>query len=287
MKRNGFILATLVAVLLTATLDGCRAFLPKPDADPAAGNAVGEADPFLFESFDGTRIAYRDEGEGFPVVLLHGFLGTGASWGRSQLHKDLLAAGYRVIRPDLRGNGASDHPHNPEAYRDEAETRDLSALADQLSLNRFYVVGYSRGSIVLAEWLTREPRIARAVMGGMGLDFTDPDWDRRRRFADAFSGRAEPDSMTAGAVRYAHSIGADKVSLGLQQDFQPSPSVAELAGVEVPVLVIAGSEDTDNGSPAELQAAIPAAILEIVPGDHNGTYHTGAFADAILKFFGE
>ncbi len=287
MKRSLFIAGILLAALSSVLLGGCRAFLPKADAEPIAGDTASEADVYVFDSFDGTQIAYRDEGDGFPVVLLHGFLNTGASWGRGRLYQDLLAAGYRVVRPDLRGNGASDRPHSPAAYRDEAETRDMSALADHLSLDRFYVVGYSRGSIVLAEWLTREPRITKAVMGGMGLDFTNPDWDRRHRFADAFSGRAEPDSVTAGAVRYARSIGADMESLGLQQDFQPSPSADQLARVAIPVLVIAGSEDTDNGSPAELQAVFPAASLKIVPGDHNGTYHTEAFAVAIMAFFQE
>ena len=64
-------------------------------------------------------------------------------------------------------------------------------------------IGYSRGSIVLAKLLTKEKRISKAVFGGMGLDFTNPDWERRIAFADAFSGRTEPNTMTKGAIKYA------------------------------------------------------------------------------------
>ncbi|MEP5913394.1 MAG: alpha/beta fold hydrolase, partial [Flavobacteriaceae bacterium] len=71
----------------------------------------------FFTSFDGTRIAYTDEGEGKTVLLVHGFITNGGMWERSILKKELLNSGFRVIVPDLRGNGKSDQPENPEAYQ--------------------------------------------------------------------------------------------------------------------------------------------------------------------------
>ncbi len=61
-----------------------------------------------FKSFDQVSIAYTDEGNGSPVLLIHGFISSGVSWSQTQLKKDLLEKGYRVIIPDLRGNGNSD-----------------------------------------------------------------------------------------------------------------------------------------------------------------------------------
>ena len=235
-----------------------------------------------FSSFDETKIAYTDEGDGEPVLLIHGFISNGSSWNKTVLKKSLIDQGYRVIVPDLRGNGKSDKPQNAKAYQNDAEIKDLIGLADYLQLDSYMTIGYSRGSIVLAKLLTKENRISKAVIGGMGVDFTNPDWDRELMFAAAFRGETTPE--TEGAVAYAKSINADLKSLHLQQKHQPVTSVAELKTIKAKVLVIAGKEDTDNGHPKALQKAIPKSRLKIVPGDHNGTYKTAKFSKAICSF---
>lgn len=240
-----------------------------------------------FSSFDQTIIAFSDQGKGTPVVLLHGFISSGNSWQQTALHKDLLLQGYRVIVPDLRGNGNSDHPHASSAYANDAEVKDIIALADHLRLPSYSVIGYSRGSIVLAKLLVSEERIDLAVLGGMGLDFTNPDWDRRIMFQEAFNGSAPLNEMTSGAVNYAKSIGADLKILGLLQEFQPVTTVEELKKIKAKVLVIAGDQDTDNGNPKELQQKISGAALIIVPGDHNNTYKSQVFSTEVLSFMGK
>ncbi len=145
-------------------------------------------------------------------------------------------------------------------------------------------IGYSRGSIVLAKLLTRETRISKAVFGGMGLDFTNPDWDRRIAFADAFSGRAEPNEMTEGAINYAKSINADLKVLGFLQDYQPVTSTEELRNIDNEILVICGNQDRDNGDPEELKNQFQNGTLIIVEGDHNNTYKQDNFAEAVLAF---
>ncbi|MEO0472992.1 MAG: alpha/beta hydrolase [Bacteroidota bacterium] len=237
-----------------------------------------------FSSFDGTQIAFSDEGEGKVVFLIHGFINTRKNWDKSALKDSLLAAGYRVIAPDLRGNGDSEHPREPQAYANDAEVKDLIALADHLTLTQFDVVGYSRGSIVLAKWLTQEKRILKAVIGGMGLDFSDPNWDRRIMFAQAFGGEAELNDITEGAVQYAQSIERDLHILSLQQHHQPVTTVEELRSLQTPILVIAGDQDHDNGEPSELSAELLNGHLKIVPGDHNNAYKSEAFAKEIMYF---
>lgn len=235
-----------------------------------------------FESFDKVKIAYTVEGEGTPVLLLHGFINSRKSWDKTVLKSDLLKEGYQVIVPDLRGNGDSDKPQNDEAYQDDAEVQDILLLMETLGLKKYYAIGYSRGSIVLAKLLTKDKHIAKAILGGMGIDFTNAEWDRRLLFAAAFNGQTT--SETQGAFDYAKSINADLRSLHLQQKYQPVTSKVALGKIQARVLVIAGDKDLDNGNPIDLQKAIPGAKLELVTGDHNETYKTNDFAKAILKF---
>jgi len=236
-----------------------------------------------FTSFDDTKIAYTDEGEGKPVLLIHGFINTRKSWEKTELKQALLDKGYRVIAPDLRGNGDSDKPQDDEAYSKNAEVIDMLFLMGELKIYKYNAVGYSRGSIILAKLLTQTRRIKKAVLGGMGIDFTNPNWKRRIMFRDAFAGQVTEE--TKDAVNYAKSVQADLKSLYLQQKYQPVTSKRQLKVIEAKVLVLAGDQDLDNGNPAALQAEIPKSKLKIVKGDHNDTYKTKDFAEAVLSFF--
>src|SRR5438045_7326377 len=70
----------------------------------------------FFTSFDRTKIYYEVKGNGFPVILIHGFIVNGESWKKTAVYKNLTDAGYKVITLDMRGNGKSDKPHTGEAY---------------------------------------------------------------------------------------------------------------------------------------------------------------------------
>ncbi|MFT6416945.1 MAG: hypothetical protein ACJARZ_002297 [Dokdonia sp.] len=79
---------------------------------------------------------------------------------------------------------------------------------DHLNIDSYIAVGYLRGSTILATLLTQDPRIPKAVLDGMAIDFTNPQWDWRLAFADVFSGRAPLNALTEGAVYYATYIKA-------------------------------------------------------------------------------
>src|ERR1043165_5453453 len=134
-----------------------------------------------FKSFDGTKIYYEVKGSGEPILLVHGFIVNGQSWKRTELYKDLLAAGYKVIILDQRGNGFSDKPHDSTAYDNDAEAKDIMGLMKHLNVKKYSAVGYSRGSIIVARLLELDKNIQKAVMGGMGTDFTNPQWPRDRK----------------------------------------------------------------------------------------------------------
>ena len=246
------------------------------------GYAQSNREP-LFISFDGTKIHYDMLGEGKPVVLLHGFISNSESWKRAPVRQALADAGFRVVTLDLRGNGLSDKPHTAEAYQDNAELKDVMALARFLGLTNYDVVGYSRGAILTAKLLTMDKSVRRAVMGGMGIDFSDPNWYRRKNFHEALIKPGSHPELQA-AVDYAVKSGADTVALARMQEFQPVTSREELGKITVPLLVVNGKQDTDNGEPNALVNAIPGAKLVMVPGDHGGAMRTPEFAKAVVDF---
>lgn len=253
----------------------------------ARGAAAADTAGRVYRAPDGVRVHYTDAGAGPAVVLLHGFLNDAASWRRTPLYEALLGAGFRVVAVDLRGNGGSDHPTTLAAYARDAEARDVAGVAGALGLTRYAVVGYSRGAIIASRVLVRDPRVRAAVLGGMGADFTNPAWPRRRAVYRLLAGLpVAPDTAAqfAGMLRYADAQGLDRRVLALQQQAQPSTAPAELARVRRPVLVIAGDADREDGSAPALARLIPGAALATVPGDHGAALRSTAFADSVLAF---
>ena len=237
----------------------------------------------LFTSFDGTRIHYDVLGEGKPVVLLHGFISNSESWKKAPVRQALADAGFKVITLDLRGNGLSDKPHTAGAYRDNAELKDVMALTKLLGLTNYDVVGYSRGAILTAKLLTMDKQVRRAVMGGISIDFSDPNWYRRINFYEALTKPGSHPELQP-AVDYAKKSGADTIALARMQEFQPVTSREELSKITVPLLVVNGDQDTDNGDPKTLVDAVPGAKLVMVPGNHGGAMRTPEFAKAVVDF---
>ena len=269
MKKQTLIILLSCILLLTSKLF----------AQPAAqGN--------YFTSFDGTKIYYEVHGEGYPVILIHGFSGTSQGWKTCAVFANLLRAGYQVIIIDQRGNGRSDKPHTDASYANDAEAKDIMGLVSRLNIGGYDAVGYSRGSIIASRLLILDKRLHKAIMGGMGDAYTNPEWPRRVHAYRALMGDTtlhDVDDM----MKYIHSQHFDNLALALQQKYQPSTSPAELAAVDIPVLIIRGTEDKENGSETGLNKLIPNSGLVYVPGNHNTALRTDEFSDAALKFLKE
>jgi pimeloyl-ACP methyl ester carboxylesterase len=236
-----------------------------------------------YTSFDKTKIYYEVKGSGYPVILVHGFSGTGQGWKHCAVYKDLLKAGFEVILIDQRGNGRSDKPHTDAAYANDAEAKDIIGLMTYLGFKQYDAVGYSRGSIITSRLLVLDKRLHKAIMGGMGDAYTDPEWPLRVHAYHALMGDTthhDVDEM----MKYIHSQHFDERALALQQKDQPSTSAAELGLVKTPVLIIRGTKDSTSGSETALNKLIPGSTLAYVPGDHNAAIRTPEFGDAVLKF---
>ncbi|WP_347268204.1 alpha/beta hydrolase [Paracoccus sp. (in: a-proteobacteria)] len=96
-----------------------------------------------FRAEDGARLAFRDAGEGLPVLALAGLTRTGRDFDYLAPHLQ----GVRLIRPDYRGRGASDWT-GAESYAVPQEARDALALLDHLGIERAAILGTSRGGII-------------------------------------------------------------------------------------------------------------------------------------------
>lgn len=263
------LLCSLIAFLL---LTGTHLFAMQSDSGK------------YFTAPGGVKIYYEVKGNGYPVVLVHGFTGTSQGWKRGKLYGDLLNAGYKVVIMDLPGNGRSDKPHDDAAYADNAEAKDIMGIVSVLGIRHYNVVGYSRGSIIVSSLVVMDNRVNKAVMGGMGDAYTNPDWPRRIHFYKALMGDTsfhEADAL----IKRAEKEHLDRMSFALQQKWQPSTSPQQLAKMKKPVLIIRGTEDKEeNNSETELQQMIPGSRLVYVPGDHGQASLNQQFSDAVLNF---
>ena len=235
-----------------------------------------------YTSFDGTRIYYEVKGKGFPVLLIHGFTNSGDDWKKIPLYNQLADTGFTVITADLRGNGKSDKPHDPAAYEHDAEAKDLTGLMHYLGYRKYDVIGYSRGSIIASRLLVLDKRVHGAVLGGMGADFTNPQWPRRIAFYQALMNDSIPGFE--GIRKRIADNHLDQLALAYQQNGQPSTSKEELGKIRQRVVVICGDKDQDNGNGEELAKLIPTGIFVTVPGNHGSAWHSPEFASAAISF---
>src|SRR5882762_8717655 len=96
-------------------------------------------------------LAFLDEGEGEPIVLVHGFASNAAvNWVHPGWVATLTKAGRRAIALDNRGHGASAKLYDPAAYHSAIMAEDVRGLLDHLGIPRADVMGYSMGARIAA-----------------------------------------------------------------------------------------------------------------------------------------
>jgi pimeloyl-ACP methyl ester carboxylesterase len=244
-----------------------------------------------FPAGDGAELAWREVGDGRPVVLLHGLMGSASLLAGGGLAQALASHGYRVILPDLRGHGDSARPHDPARYPPDVLADDGLALIGHLGLSGYCLAGYSLGGKVVLRLLARGARPARAVVGGQGLDALDAESARtdgyRRLLAAVASGAAfAAGSQEEGFADWITQTGTDPRAVSLVLDSSVATPREALAQVPTPVLVVAGEQDSRGASAAGLTALLPNGRLALVPGDHLTAPDAPEFSAAVLEFLG-
>jgi len=239
---------------------------------------------------DGVEIAYIDEGEGEPILLIHGFASNvAANWADPSWVETLLGAGRRVIAYDNRGHGKSEKLYDPALYGAPAMAEDACRLLDHLGIERVDVLGYSMGARIAAFLVFQHPeRVRSVVFGGLGINMV-----RGMVGAGPLARALEVPSIddvsndTARSFRrFAEQTNSDLKALaacmrGPREKVRPEA----LATIAVPALVAVGSEDVIGGSGAALAALIPGAqTLEIKGRDHMKAVGDSQFKQGVLNF---
>jgi len=124
------------------------------------------AEENTFDS-NGTHISYRIDGEGEPVILIHGYTASGGlNWRMPGIVK-LLQDDYQVIVPDVRGHGKTGPA--PDGKYGMESVRDIIRLMDHLNIDQAHIVGYSMGGMMTIKLAVDYPdRVKSAIIGGMG-----------------------------------------------------------------------------------------------------------------------
>jgi pimeloyl-ACP methyl ester carboxylesterase len=246
-----------------------------------------EVTTWHFETRDGIRIAVHEVGEGRPLILLHGFFSDAATNWIKYGHAAVLAdAGYRVIMPDLRAHGQSGKPHDPKHYPPDILADDQFALIDHLGLTDFDLGGYSLGGRTVARMLAHGCRPKRAVISGMGLQGLTDTGKRSAHFRHVLEnlGQHERGSAAFMAEAFLKTTGGDGVALlRLLDSFVDTPLEA-IHSFEMPIAVICGAEDQDNGSAVALAEAMPRGRYYETPGNHMSAVVKPELGEAMRDF---
>jgi pimeloyl-ACP methyl ester carboxylesterase len=245
---------------------------------------------FRFAGRDGVELAFYEAGSGRPLILLHGFMGSGTQmlegWARM-----FVEQGRRVVLPDFRGHGDSAKPHDPAAYPPDVLADDGLALVEHLGLGDgdYDLGGYSLGARIVLRMLVRGAKPGRAIVAGQGLTkVSGPQGEASRRVLTALADGVaiEPGSREALIAQWISKLGADPRALLLVVDSHvPTPEHA-LRQITIPALVAIGDQD-ERADADELAALLPDARFVRVPGGHESAFTAPELAAAMTAFLAE
>ncbi|MBX7200187.1 MAG: alpha/beta hydrolase [Rhodospirillaceae bacterium] len=255
-------------------------------------NTSAQATTHTFKGAHGDRMAFHEMGpvDGRPVILIHGlFSNAQVNWIKYGHAGKLAAKGRRVIMPDLRAHGESARGHDKADYTADILADDNLGLVDQLGLRpgNYDLGGYSLGARTTARMLVRGAKPGKAMLAGMGLEGLLDLANRADFFRHVLEGAGTHEKFSGAwmAEAFLKTTGGDPKALRLLLNSFPAVPRAALAAFGVPVMVLSGAQDSDNGSASALADAIPGAVYAEVPGNHMSAVTMPALGDAVANWF--
>lgn len=236
------------------------------------------------------EIAYLDEGEGDPIVLVHGFASSkNVNWSYPAWVSTLTKAGRRVIALDNRGHGESTKLYDPENYHIGIMAGDVRALMDHLDIVRADMMGYSMGGRITAYLGQRDPqRLRSAILGGIGIGLIEGGGPGEN-VATALEAKSlddvtDPVGRTFRA--FADQTRSDRRALAAcLRGSRRLMTREEAAAISVPVLIAVGTTDDVAGSAQRLSEVISGSqVLDIPNRDHMRAVGDRVYKEGVLDF---
>ncbi|SDR92615.1 alpha/beta fold hydrolase [Bradyrhizobium canariense] len=239
------------------------------------------------------EIAYLDEGEGDPVLLVHGFASSkNVNWVYPTWVSELKKNGYRVIALDNRGHGDSAKLYDSEQYHIGTMAGDVTALMDHLNIERADIMGYSLGGRMTAWLAHREPqRLRSAIFGGIAMGLIEgggPGENVAKALeADSLEDVTDPVGRTFRA--FADQTRSDRRALAAcLRGSRRLMTREEAADITVPVLIAVGTADEIAGSATALGKIIPGSkVLDIPNRDHMRAVGDKVYKTGVLEFLSQ
>ena len=255
---------------------------------PSFSAGTRERETMEFE-VNGYRMHYSGFGNAAdePLLWLHGWSGTGVDW--KYIFKD-VPPGFRLIGPDMRGNGASSGFQGTHSFRQSA--RDIFALLDHLGIRRAKVIGLSGGGIAALHMATQQPdRIIAMIAISAPPYFPAQARAIQRQFSFASLPETEQTAMRersrGGQKQIDWLMEQTRAMATTYDDVNFTPAI--LGTITARTLIVFG--DTDPLYPVrlalELREAIPRSSLWVVPnGGHGPVFGPNAlhFAEKATAF---
>ena len=219
----------------------------------------------------GVQIHYHVEGQGTPLVLQHGFADSLESWYELG-YVPALGEDYQLILVDARGHGASDKPHDPDAYGLHRRVGDIVAVLDALHLTTAHFWGYSMGGWIGFGMAAYAPeRVQALIIGGQHPYARTPEAMRQliqRGIAqgpEAFVAGMEETFGALDEPYKARLLTADlEAFLAMTQD-RPSLEAA-LPTMPMPCCLYVGEQDPVYPAVKACRQQIPQVTFVSLPG---------------------
>jgi len=280
-----------------------RHFLPLL-TPTAAGAILAFEMPHL--SIKGLDIHYKERGQGFPIVFIHGYTGNLRNWA---LQVRALAQRYRTISPDLRGHGLSVKPTQREDYSLELFAADVYGLLHTLAVPECYLVGHSMGGMVAQEFILRHPEMVRAlVLVDTAADVPQAmPWQERARLLEL--ARTEGMEAVFEEMLRTQPLGSqlaeenpELIDVWREQFLMTSlegylycgeavgkrrPLLEELSQIRVPTLIVCGELDEPFLEPSQRmhQRIADSELIIIADASHTPTLEKPSeFNQTLLSF---
>ena len=239
------------------------------------------------------ELAFLDEGQGEPIVLVHGFASSKeVNWVQTGWFATLQGAGRRVIALDNRGHGQSTKLYEPAEYQTTKMAGDVRALLEHLEIEQADVMGYSMGARIAAFLALRHPAMVRSlVIGGLGFHLIDgvglPESIAEALEAPALADVTDAQGRTFRA--FADQTKSDRRALAACiRGSRQVLTREQAASIQTPTLIAIGTKDPIAGSAEKLASVMPRAMALPIPGrDHMLAVGDKAFKAGVLAFLEE